>query len=237
MSVEIGFYVPSYRRYSSTTTHKLIPQSTYVVRETERAAYLAAGVPNVLGVEDSLINSFEKVNNWIIENAPEQMLCVMDDDIDQFCYRIGLDVRLIDDPSVAVEEIERILQVMYDLDIGYGGLSQTASPYTFNKEIAFVGICGPVRFVNRERVKSRYQKMKYFTDIDFVLNELRENRIVFRPNYFVGKAGVETNEGGNNTERTTRDRYETYENIMKPKWGPYFVYNKKRNTPLMQVPR
>lgn len=237
MSVDIGFYVPSYRRYGSTTTHKLIPQSTYVVRETERAAYLAAGVPKVLGVEDSLINSFEKVNNWIIENAPEQMLCVMDDDIDQFCYRIGLDVRPIDDPAVAIAEIERILQVMYDLDIGYGGLSQTASPYTFNRELAFVGICGPVRFINREHVKSRYQKMKYFTDIDFVLNELRENRIVFRPNYLVGKAGVETNAGGNNTERTTRDRYETYEKIMKPKWGPYFVYNKKRNTPLMQVPR
>lgn len=235
--VKAGIYVPSYKRSADTTTWKIVPGCRYVVRKSEEKLYRAAGVQNVIGVKDELICSFSKVNNWVIENAEETLICIMDDDIESFHYRIGYTLERIDDIGIVLDEICRMLQTMYDLRIGYGGITQTISPYNYNKEIALCGMTGQMRFVNRDVVKARFPEIKFFPDIDFALTELMYNRIIFRPNYFCVRAGLETNGGGNNTTRTSKQRYETYEKIMRPKWGKYFFYNKKNNTPYVTVPR
>lgn len=235
---KVGLYVCSYKRSDSTTTFKVLPSVTYVTRKTEEPLYKAAGVPKVWGIEDSLINSFSKVNNYVIENAPEDLICLLDDDIVEFKYRIGLGImETITNPEDVEWEIESILNIMNDLGIGYGGITQTLVPWNYTQEFVFSGWTGPIRFVNRRAVKSRFPEMKFFPDIDFSLNELMVNRIIFRTNYFCAAAGIETNGGGNNTTRTQAQRVRAYNEVMKPKWGKYFVYDETTNIPNVRVKR
>lgn len=236
---KFGFYVPSYHRAYDTTTYKILPYVTYVVRKSEKDLYKKNGIPKIIAVEDELIDSFEDVHNWLIEakQIKEDVICVIDDDVTGFMYRIGYHVTKIDDPYLVKEEIERILQQMVDLEIGYGGLSQTASPYNYNSEISFNSLTGSVRFMNRKVIKARFVEMDYFADLDFVMQELQQNRIIFRPNYLCTTQGLETNRGGNNDNRATRDRAKTYNEIIKPKWGKYFQYDVKRNVPKILIMR
>lgn len=234
-----GFYTPSYMRADTTTTFQLFPFTTYVVRRSEEEAYKKNGIRNIIAVEDDLIDSFQKVHTWMFETdrIPENIICILDDDIKKFRYRIGYQAAVITDADIVRCEFERIMQIMEDLEIGYGGLSQTSSPYNYNSEISFNSITGSVRFVNRKKLKARFEEMEYFADIDFVLQELLENRIIFRPNYICSQQGLETNAGGSNEDRATRERRKEYKEIIKPKWGKYFEYNAKKNTPKILVPR
>ena len=83
-----NIYVRSYNRWDTITTGKIVEYCTYVVRKSQADKYKEAGVENVWGIEDELINSGEKVLNYLIENAPEDVICVLDDDLYYFRYRL-----------------------------------------------------------------------------------------------------------------------------------------------------
>ena len=104
-------------------------------------------------------------------------------------------------------------------------------------EINFNGITGSVRYYNKEKLKARYNNdLKFFQDIDFVLQELITNRILFRPNYFIGKAQVETNKGGGTSNKSMKMKADCYK-LLKKKWGKYIDFNSKRNITKIVVPR
>ena len=79
---KIGMYCPSYARAETTTTFKILPELTYVVRKSEEQAYRNAGVEKIWAVEDSEIDNLCKVSNYIIDNAPENIIFTVDDDTD-----------------------------------------------------------------------------------------------------------------------------------------------------------
>lgn len=81
-------YVPSYKRSNKILTQNAVEYCTYVVRKSEEEDYKKAGVKNIWAVEDELINSLVKVHNYIIDNAPEDVVCLIDDDVESLHFRL-----------------------------------------------------------------------------------------------------------------------------------------------------
>ena len=234
-TVELGIYIPSYKRARTATTHKFLEYYKYVVRKSEEESYLEAGIENILAVDDELIGGLTEVNQWLIDNAPEQLICVLDDDIHHFYYRLDRQDS-IENPTTITSEIERIAQLMLDLDVGFAATDATTSIWNYDGEFSFKGTAGAVRWINRKIFKAKCQKdLEYNYDLDVVLQELMINRIILKPRYFCSKGLTDTNEGG----ASAKDRQAQYAsiNLMKAKWGKYFDYNLKSNKPYIRVER
>ena len=218
--LSFNIYIPSYRRSDSINTHNLLEYCTYVVRETEASKYVDAGV-NVLSVDDTLIDSIPKVQNWIIENTDEDVVCIADDDIHSFVYRNDTNSKIADS-EISTSEIERIAQLVVDLDIGYMSVPNDMSPMYYDRPFKFCGITGQLRIINKAKCVARFNDIDFLNDIDFELQELLLNRIILIPCYFLTDADVDTNSGGSNDSKTMT-KY-TLANIeMKQKWGKYYI--------------
>lgn len=235
-SVSLGIYVPSYKRYDRILTQDLLERCTYVVRKSEEDLYRQAGVKDILAVEDNLIDSNIKVYRWIIENAPEDIVFVADDDIEDVMYRLDKNTPLNKDKETIMAEIERIAQILYDLRLGYACIDATGVPYGYCSEFAFKGTSGSMKWVNKSCFKAKIDDSVKFTyDIDIIMQELLHNRIVIKPSYIVGKDKQDTNKGGD-SGKLRQDQIDSIE-TMKIKWGRHYGYDYKTNKPRIKVPR
>lgn len=233
-----NIYVPTYKRASTVMVHELVEYCTYVVRESEEQAYRDAGIENMWVVPDAEIDGFAMVQNFLIDNAPEDVIAVLDDDIFRFCYNLE-DTEVITDKETATAELERWGQLLADLGLGMCGCRVVITlPYGYTGEFSLNGMVGPVRLYNRAAIKkSRYVRIPFFGDTDFVLQELVNNRIILRPNYFGGDSLIEKNEGGMNIKRTKNIQERSYAEYMKPKWGKYISFNTRKNITIIHVDR
>ena len=234
-----NIYIPSYRRAKSCTSHRFLEYGTYIVRESEYEEYVEALKHfkniRVRAVQDDLICGLTEVNQWLIENAEEDLIAILDDDIHHFWYRM-VDMVSIEDPEIITAELERFAQLMWDLGIGFGETDATVRPWNYDAEFSFKGCTGAVRWVNRKTFKSKCRKdVEYNYDIDLVLQELLYNRVILKPKYFCSKGLTDTNEGGASGKKRS-DQIASI-NLMKSRWGRYFSYNLKTNVPHINVKR
>ena len=223
-----GIYIPSYNRADTISTHKLLEYYKVVVRESQKDDYRKT-VPeeNIIAVPDKLISSVSKVWNWVIDNAEEEVIAILGDDMSNCMYRLDFNV-VIEDLSLITAEIERIGQLIYDLDIGYGCDDATNTPWNYDREFTFTGTTGGITWVNRKIYKSKYlDEIGYCCDFDVVFQELLRNRVVLKPKYFCPVAGTDTNKGGNSS-KTRQSMIDSFKR-MKLKWGKYFKYDLKSN--------
>lgn len=188
-------------------------------------------------VPDEKIDGFAMVQNFLIENAPEDVIAVLDDDIFRFCYNME-ETEVVQDKETATAELERWGQLLADLDVGMCGCRVVITlPYGYIGEFNLQAMVGPVRLYNRKAIKSRYVRIPFFGDTDFVLQELLSNRIILRPNYFGGDSLIEKNKGGMNIKRTKQIQEDSFNKYMKPKWGKYVSFNTKKNITIIHVNR
>ena len=235
-----GIYIPSYKRAKTCTAHKFLEYGTYIVRASEYEEYVEALKDyadhiKVQAVEDSLICGLTEVNQWLIDNAPEDIIAILDDDIHHFYYRM-FDTITLDDPETVTAELERMGQLMADLSIGFGATDATIRPRNYDCEFSFKGAAGAVRWVNRRVFKAKCNKeLEYNYDLDLVLQELLVNRVILKPKYFCSKGLTDTNAGGASGKKRG-DQIASID-LMKQKWGKYFSYNMKMNVPHINVKR
>lgn len=233
--LKLGIYVPSYGRAETTTTFQLLDYCTYVVRKSEEAAYKARGIESIWAIPDGEIDNLVKVTNYINDNSPEKIIFTIDDDVDCFIYRMEKNVKITDKEAV-MGEIERIAQLMLDLNIGFGAEDAAITPWNYCSEFSFKGTTGAMRWYNKDVYKSRFDEMVYHNcDLDVMLHELLVNRIILRPMYFCAKAGTDTNAGGNSSK--TRQAQIDCALEMKRRWGRYFDYDWKTNKPKINITR
>ena len=234
--VTLGIYVQSYHRYNKILTQDLLEDCTYVVRASEEQLYRDAGVKKVWAAPDDEVNNAIKTYWWIVDNAPEDIVFIADDDIEDMCYRIDDITRLNKDKDTIMAEIERIAQLMVDLNVGYACIDATGIPYGYDGEFAFKGTSGSMKWVYKKVLKARPdENCKYNYDLDLILQELLHNRIVLKPRYITCRDYQDTNAGGDSS-KLRQEQIDSIEN-MKRKWGKYFKYNYKSNKPQINVPR
>lgn len=232
-----GVYIPSYNRSArGVVTGKLFENPHYVVRQSQKELYEKEGFPNVIGVEDEKVNRYSKVFNWIIENATEDIILIIDDDVKGMKYRLD-SVEKIEDVETIQAEFERIGQMLWDLDLGLAFGTATAVPWSYTSEFRFSGVPGAFKLINRKKLKAR---MEYTfprnVDIDFVLQEVLKNRICLNALYICGDPYIDklTNTTGS---RYNQDSIKASVEMMKLKWGKYFGYNFNSNVPKIFVKR
>ncbi len=230
-------YIPSYRRADTITTHKLLEYYKVVVRQSEYEDYLKAiDKKDLIPVEDEKINSVSKVWNWVIENSEEDIIAIIGDDCDDFMYRLDFNVKVDKDKELITSEIERVAQMMCDLDVGYGCDDATNTPWNYDSEFAFTGTSGGIVWVNKRKYASKYNdEIGYCCDTDVVFQELLKNRIVLKPKYLCPVAGTDTNKGGNSS-KSRQSMIDSFK-AMKIKWGKYFDYDLKSNKIFVRVKR
>ena len=234
--VTLGVYVQSYHRYDKILTQDLLEQCTYVVRASEQEMYLKAGVKNVLAAPDEEVNNAIKTYWWIVDTAPEDIVFIADDDIEDVMYRLDDITKINKNKEIIMSEIERIAQLMVDLNIGYACIDATGIPYGYDGEFAFKGTSGSMKWVYKNVLKARPdENCKYNYDLDLVLQELMLNRIILKPRYIICKDYQDVNAGGDSS-KLRQDQIDSIEN-MKRKWGKYFKYNYKNNKPQINVKR
>ena len=234
-----NIYCMSYRRPNEIKTKHLLEYCTYVVREEEAEAYRASGIDDMLVIPDGAVRSFMSTLYWIIENAPEDVLFIADDDIERFVYRMN-DTRYLEDDDgnpdkvTATEEVERIAQLMVDMNVGYAFDQPTLAPYAYDCEFKFVGMPGHIRWINKLALKAKYDpKDPAASDVDMMMQELLKNRIILQPRYLCVKAGMDLNEGATRT----RQGHLTLVESMKNKWGIHYDYDLNRNIAKINVKR
>lgn len=244
MENELSFniYVMSYQRSDRIVTQNVLEYCTYVVREKEAELYRKAGVKDLLVIPaDCPCYNFMDTLWWIIWNTPEDVIFIADDDITRFVYRMNdwlpINYENFTNPiETATAEIERIAQILVDLDLGlaYDGPQKTLFQYT--SEWNFKGMPGHCRWINKKCLKAKYDyKDEASSDIDMAMQEMLYNRITLQPKYFLSDAGMmETNEGG-----VTQSRQDTinYRLAMENKWGKYYFYDIKKNQAKINVKR
>ena len=235
--VSFGIYIPSYKRANLCITHRWLEYYRYVVRKSEEQAYLDAGIApeNLLAVQDDLIDGMVKVNQWLIDNAEEDIICILDDDIRRMVYRLDK-AEDMPGPETVTAELERVAQTMIDLRIGFGAVDATVTPWNYDAEFGFRGCAGAVRWINRMVFKARcVPELEYNYDLDLVLQELMFNRIILKPKYICAMDVADKTEGGA-SDKSRSDQIASVE-LMKAKWGKYFGYNFRSNKPTINVRR
>lgn len=234
--ITVGVYVPSYHRSNAIITDKILLDCTYVVRKSEEQLYKDAGVRKVLAVEDSEIDSMSKVRQWILDNSPEDIIVQVDDDIKDILYRMDF-TRSVEDKETIQMEFERIAQIMSDLEIGYGGVTVTSKPWSYDREFQFAGLVGGIYWYNKKVYKAKNDmQADCKEDVDKVLQELLVNRIIIIPKYLAMNTSVDKNAGGDNDSKNNQKIIDC--NLyMKQKWGKYYDFDYKKNTPSIRVKR
>ncbi len=238
-NTSFNIYCMSYKRSNRIMTKDLFEYCTYVVREEEEKAYRAAGVDDLIAIPTGQVRSFMSTLYWIIENAKEDVIFIADDDIEKFVYRLD-DTRYMElpdgspDKETITAEVERIGQLIFDLDIGFAFDQPTLAPYAYDAEFHFIGMPGHIRWINRKALKAKYNpKDPAASDIDMMMQELMHNRICIQPRYICVKAGMDTNEGATRT----REGHYILVQSMKNKWGKYYDYDFNRNIGKIRVKR
>lgn len=237
-----NIYVMSYQRYNHVVTQDIFEYCTYVVREKEAELYKQNGVRNLLIIPDDCpCWNFMDTLWWIIWNTPEDVIFISDDDITRFVYRMNdwlpINAENFADPvATTTAEIERIAQILVDLDLGmaYDGPQKTL--FAYDREWNFKGMPGHCRWINKKALKATYDyKDDAACDIDMAMQEMLYNRITLQPKYFLSDAGqMEVNEGG-----VTMTRQETL-NIrlaMENKWGKYYQFDVRKNQAKINIKR
>lgn len=235
-----NIYVMSYKRSDAIMTQKFFEYCTYVVRADEAELYKANGVKNILAIPDGEVHDFMSTLYWIINNTPEDVIYICDDDVVKFAYRMN-DTRMIEihdgepDVTTITAEVERIGQLIYDLDIGYAFDQSSIAPYSYTREFSFIGMPGHMRWINKKALKATYDsKDDAASDIDMMMQELMFNRICLQPKYFVCRAFMDTNVRVGEDDRQT---HIAFVESMKNKWGRYYEYDFKRNIARIKVDR
>ncbi|BAL83535.1 hypothetical protein SELR_18270 [Selenomonas ruminantium subsp. lactilytica TAM6421] len=230
-------YIISSSRYEwGMVTAKNFLDYKHVIRKSQVELYKEHGFDNIVGIDDELINSYTKVYNYIVDNAPEDVVAIVDDDIDHFIYRTK-EVEDITDKEVVQAEFERLAQIIYDLDLGLAFGPPNAIPYNYTSEFAWMGIPGAWKIVNRKYIKARMDaKIDRNVDIDYVLQEVLNNRVCIDAKYLCDVAHKDklTNTTGSLYSKTDIDNSI---DMMKLRWGKYFQYDAKKNIPKIRVKR
>jgi len=121
--------IPSKGRAGKTTSQKVLDNATFYVPEMECAAYLTAGINNVVPVPME-VKGITKTRNWILRNCGEGEVVFVDDDLKIAGYtelleRSGRQRKI--DGAGWMEEFRRLFEVCEGLNYKIWGVATQAA--------------------------------------------------------------------------------------------------------------
>ena len=216
---DIRIIIISRGRSETITTNKIFPDYIEVlVPDSEKELYENNIDNPILTIPDE-VKGLGEVRNWCLENFNEEILVMVDDDISRlYCLSEPLS-KEIKDPEEVVQIIINAAVMAKDMNVHCFGFSQTdirkyngTEPFKLSTWVGCViGIVGR---------KYKFRKDKFKVDIDFCLQNLLVDRIIFCDNRYLFSQKRDCNVGGNSIFRTDEEYKKSVESLSN-KWGKY----------------
>jgi len=239
---------PSWKRADSCFTHKYLPDIKYVVCTSQADAYRENGLP-VLECPDSAQGSVCRVRNWILDNADDDHVLIVDDDI-HYLGRWNGNKHQKMNTKQAMEFIAQGFELAEQFGVRFWGINllqdkgayREYTPFSLNNVVL-----GPFGgFLNAD---CRYdESLPLKEDYDMSLQMLNKHRKVLRINYAHYVCKQHTNRGGCASYRTVSREMEQFD-MLQAKWGKSIIrkdsgsskVNRKRQqtydiNPIVRVP-
>lgn len=218
-SLGIRIVILSRGRASSlpSNTCSLFPDYVDVVVPTSEVAEYEQNVKNnVIACPDSL-NGLGDLRNWCLDSFNEEVLVMVDDDIRHLYCLTGEFSRRITDADELVEVIANAAVMCRDSGAKLFGFSQTdirkyngCEPFALGTWVGcVVGVVGR---------KLRFRSDPFKVDVDFTLQNLLVNRIVWVDTRYYFSQARDTNSGGCSIFRSQKKMDESLDSL-KAKWG------------------
>lgn len=226
-NLDVKILILSRSRYKTITAHKLLPDFIEVlVPESQKELYAQRINNPILTVPDE-IEGLGSLRNWVLDHFNEKCIIMVDDDI-KTCYSLmGSLSKKITDQNEIIEILIGTYITANDAGCKAFGFSQTdirkynaCEPFKLNTW--FGGIFG---VIGRDY---RFRNDKFKVDIDFCLQNLLINRIVWCDSRYVFAQERDNNTGGN-SEFRSEDEYSKSLNSLKQKWGKYIKINNAKS--------
>ena len=204
-------------RSESICTNKLLPEWVeVVVPESEKELYQKTVKNPLITTPDNVIG-LGRLRNWCLDHFPEETVVMVDDDIMHFYNLSGPKTKRITDPEEVVQVIINTAVMAKDAGAKCFGFAQTDirkfkgyDPFCLCSWIGtIIGVIGR---------KYRFRDDKYKVDIDFCLQNLLIERIIWMDSRYYASNVKDANSGGNATFRT-EDEYNRSIETLKQKWG------------------
>ena len=216
--LDIKIVILSRSRYDDIITTNLLPDFIEVlVPESQKELYQQRISNPVITTPDD-IKGLGMLRNWCIDNFKEETIIMLDDDIIR-CYSItGKRARKITKDEL-LQVIVNTAVMAKDLGVSVFGFTQTdIRKYNGTQPFNLCTWVGGVIGVIGKSQKFRNDKFK--VDIDFCLQSLLNDRIIWCDNryYFVQRRD---NNLGGNAEFRTKQNLEESTKSLKEKWGKY----------------
>ena len=225
-SLSIRQVIMSRGRSRSITSHRLFPEATLVVPETELETYSHIPLERV-GIPDRF-QGISAVRNWIIQHFPEEIVVMLDDDITDCVCLVSLKSR-----RLSVEEIGAMIENTVYCAHGAGarlfGWQQRPDPRALMRNDPFrinKWVGGAVGVIGKEIKWDELLRCK--CDIDATLQELLTNRIVWHEARFSFTQGRDKNLGGNSLFRSA-DRIAAERRYLQSKWKAHISFENYRS--------
>ena len=229
----IKIVILSRGRWDTINTHNLVPDYIEVVVPESQAELYRRNIPNKIITTPDDVKGLGMLRNWCLDNFEEETIIMLDDDIIK-CYCItGKRAKRLTKDKV-LEVLVNAAIMAKDAGCGVFGFTQTdirkyngTEPFTL---CTWVG--GVIGVIGRGL---RFRNDKFKVDIDFCLQNLLVNRIVWCDNRYFFVQYRDNNKGGNSEFRTEKTYAESTKSL-KEKWGKYVqIKHGKGSQPRVQL--
>lgn len=234
-TISVEFAIMSRGRAGTITSHKVFPNARVVVPSDEIELYakridrarLASIPPEVRGIS--------AVRNWIVRHYQDNdALVICDDDITDLYEVMGTSSRRLP-RSWAEGVMENIAIMAMDAGVGAFSVGRTADARKFvpTNPFSLTGSMESVVGVIDRRVLWD-ETLKARTDIDWSLQHLLVNRIVWIDTRYTFSHARNKNTGGNAIVRT-KAQIDADKNTVKKKWGRYVNFTTLKGTDKVSI--
>ena len=223
--LSLRLVILSRSRARTMTSHKLFPNATLLVPESELEQY--AHIPLEKVTVPDAVMGISALRNWLLKHFKEDAIIMLDDDISACVCMVSLRCR-----KLSVEETLQMLSNSAYNARGAGarlfGWHQRSDPRLLQRNDPFGvnhwvgGAVGVVRDANGG-VPVWDELLKCKCDIDATLQELLDNRLVYNEARFCFVQERDKNLGGNSLFRSA-ERIATEKRHLKRKWKAHIDF-------------
>lgn len=197
-----------------------------LVPESQKEDYASKIKNPILTTPDDVIG-LGMLRNWVLDNFTEETIIMIDDDIMRVYCNSEEHARAITDPEEMLQILINDAVMAKDMGVKVFGFTQTdirkyngTEPFKLNTWVGcVVGIIGR---------KYRFRNDKFKVDIDYCLQTLLVDRILFQDTRYYFFQHRDDNTGGNSEFRTQAD-FEKSTQSLVDKWGDCVKIGKHRN--------
>lgn len=212
-------FIPSYKRAGRVKTRETIDGGVLAVHEFEAEEYEEKEGGELLIIPDKLRGNIAKVRNYILENANDDEIVMMDDDISEIGFHENMNqIPII--PEKIIKFLKNGYQMAKDLKVSLWGVNLQSDP-KFYREYSPFSLLSPIlgTFSCHYKPKIKYDENLFLNeDYDFFLKTINKNRKTLRFNKYYYKADHLVKSGGCGAYRLKDFEIEQAEK-MQSRWG------------------